>query len=114
MNKTPHHATISNTSNRDTKSYILTAVQTPPPTPAGTTPRKPQPDFTAVLLTLVRLPAQATDIVVTINVPHVPGEYDPEGVDLPAQKLGPLVEEAVAIRQRILESFEVKDWSLFG
>jgi len=62
---------------------------------------------------LVRLVEQKTDIVITVNVPHVPGEYRKEGIDLPAQKVGPLLDTATAIRQRILETFDVKDWSLF-
>lgn len=90
-------------------------MQTPPALPPNAPPsRHPQPDFTAILLTLIRLPAQTTDIVVTVNVPHNAGEYNREDVDLPAQKFGPLVEEAMAIRQKVLESFEVKDFNLFG
>jgi hypothetical protein len=43
----------------------------------------------------------------------VPAEYRKEDVDLPAQKFGPHLEAATIIRQRIFETFEVKDWSLF-
>lgn len=61
----------------------------------------------------MRLEKEKTDIVIAVNVPHVPGEYQPEEVDLPAQKLSPLLEAANAARQKILETFDVKDWSLF-
>lgn len=77
-------------------------------------PSKPQPDFTGILLLLVRLEKQQTDIVVTINVPHVPGEYRKEDVDLENGRRGPLMEDAMNVRQKILETFEVKDWGLFG
>jgi hypothetical protein len=75
--------------------------------------RKETAEFTGIFLLLVRLEAQKTDIVVSINVPHVPGEYQKEDIDLPAQKLGPHLEAATVIRQRVLETFEVKDWTLF-
>ena len=62
---------------------------------------------------LVRLAEQKTDIVVTINVPHVPGEYVSETVDLATAKLGPLMDGAVKVQEKILETLEIKDWSLF-
>jgi hypothetical protein len=75
--------------------------------------RQEAAEFTGIFLILIRLEEQKTDIVVSTNVPHVPGEYQKEEVDLPAQKMGPHLEAATAIRQRILETFEVKDWTLF-
>ena len=62
---------------------------------------------------LVRLAEQKTDIVVTVNVPHVPGEYVSEAVDLATVKLGPLMDGAVKVQEKILETPEIKDWSLF-
>jgi hypothetical protein len=75
--------------------------------------RQEAAEFTAIFLLLVRLEKQKTDIVISINVPHVPGEYRKADVDLPAQKFGPHLEAATAIRQRLLETFEIKDWTLF-
>ncbi|KAK4994355.1 hypothetical protein LTR66_005600 [Elasticomyces elasticus] len=72
------------------------------------------PDFTGILLLLIRLNGKKTDLVITINVPHAPGEYAPEDVDLATGKLGRLLEAAVQYRDRLLQTFEVKDWSLFG
>lgn len=94
----------------DTPAYTLIATQHAVPDPGN---RNPQPDFTAILLLLVRLAAQKTDIVITLNVPHVPGEYQKDDVDFAAGRQGPLVEAAAAIRQRILETFEIKDFGLF-
>jgi len=79
----------------------------------GAQTRGPQPDFTGTLLLLLRLEEKKTDILITINVPHVPGEYNPGDVDLPGQKLGKLLSEAATFRQRILETFEIQDWTLF-
>jgi hypothetical protein len=63
---------------------------------------------------LIRLEKQGTDILIAINVPHIPGDYTKEDVNLDEHKSGPLLEAGLAMRKRILETFEVKDWSLFG
>ncbi|KAK8156470.1 hypothetical protein BKA80DRAFT_138111 [Phyllosticta citrichinensis] len=91
-------------------AYTLVATQHPTPDASS---RKPQPDFTAIVLILVRLAQQKTDIVITVNVPHVPGEYPKEEVDFSKAKQGPLMDAAAAIKQQILQTFDVKDWSLF-
>lgn len=75
--------------------------------------RRNTAEFTGILLILIRLAEQKTDIVVSVNVPHIPGEYKKEDVDLESQKMGPHLEAGLKFRQRILESFEVKDWGLF-
>lgn len=61
----------------------------------------------------MRLEKQKTDILLVVNVPHIPGEYDKDGIDLAAGKLGKLIEDGIRIRERIVESFEVKDYGLF-
>jgi hypothetical protein len=43
----------------------------------------------------------------------VPGEYVNEAVDLATAKLGPLIDGAVKVQEKILETLEVKDWGLF-
>ncbi|KAI9754426.1 MAG: multicopy suppressor of ts gsp1 [Lichina confinis] len=75
---------------------------------------KPELDFTAIILALIRLPAAETDVVITINVPHFKGEYVPSEVDFDKADLGPQVRDAMQVRDEILRTFEVKDWSLFG
>lgn len=74
---------------------------------------KARAEFIGVLLVLIRLEKQKTDLIVFVNVPHVKGEYDPGEVDLGAQKLSPLLVEAQTIKQKVLESIEIKDWGLF-
>ena len=71
------------------------------------------PYFTALVLTLVRLEAQTTDIVVTVNVPHYTGRYDPSEIDLEEGQPGKLIKEGMAIRDMILQSLEIGDWGLF-
>lgn len=66
------------------------------------------------MLTLIRLADQKTDMLVTINVPHLPGQYEAGSVDLEHGKMGALLEQAGKWRERVLETFEVKDWGLFG
>jgi hypothetical protein len=75
--------------------------------------RQSKEDFTGTLLTLVRLEKQKTDILIAVNVPHIPGEYDKDVIDLPARKMGKLLEDGVKIRQRIWETFEIRDYELF-
>ncbi|KAK7521572.1 Mog1/PsbP/DUF1795, alpha/beta/alpha sandwich [Phyllosticta citriasiana] len=91
-------------------AYTFVATQHPTPDASS---RKPQPDFTAIVLILVRLAQQKTDIVITVNVPHVPGEYPKEEVDFSKAKQGPLMDAAAAIKQLILQTFDIKDWNLF-
>jgi hypothetical protein len=72
------------------------------------------PDFTAIIMTLLRLEKQKTDILITINVPHIKGEYDEEDVDLELGKQGKLIGDAVEHSARIWSTFKIKDWGLFG
>lgn len=70
-------------------------------------------DFTGILLTLVRLERQQTDLVICVNVPHVTGEYNKDDVDPSAGKQGELLESATLFRDRVLQTFEIRDWDLF-
>ncbi|RYC56658.1 hypothetical protein CHU98_g9550 [Xylaria longipes] len=102
----------------DIPAYTLIATlspHAPPSTGADSsgTPRPGTPDFTAIILTLVRLEREHTDILITVNVPHIRGEYDEDDVDLQLGKQGRLIGDAVDYASRIWESFRVKDWGLF-
>lgn len=66
------------------------------------------------MLTLVRLVKQETDMLITINVPHIAGQFEAGSVDLEHGKMGALLEQAGKWRERVLETFEVKEWGLFG
>lgn len=66
-----------------------------------------------MILTLVRLEKEKTDVLITINVPHIKGEYDEEDVDLALGKQGELIGDAVEFAARIWSTFEVKSWRLF-
>ncbi|KAF4622676.1 hypothetical protein G7Y89_g14353 [Cudoniella acicularis] len=90
-------------------AYTLIATQTPPPEPGSK-----NPDFTAIVLTLIRLEREKTDILVTINVPHIKGEYTEEEVDMQMGKQGKLIENAVEDAAKIWETFKIKDWGLFN
>ncbi|KAM0324530.1 hypothetical protein ACHAQA_007915 [Verticillium albo-atrum] len=95
----------------DVPAYTLIATQTPRPESGS---RTSSPDFTAIILTLLRLEKESTDILITINVPHIKGEYNEEDVDLELGKQGKLIGDAVDYAARIWETFKVKDWTLFG
>ncbi|KAI1165305.1 Mog1p/PsbP-like protein [Nemania serpens] len=107
----------------DIPAYTLIATlspQAPPPSTeaessssSSSAPRPSAPDFTAIILTLVRLEHEQTDLLITVNVPHIRGEYDEDDVDLELGKQGKLIGDAVDYASRIWESFTVKDWGLF-
>jgi len=94
----------------DIPAYTLIATQTPQ---AANRDRSAAPDFTALILTLVRLEKEATDILITINVPHIKGEYDEEDIDLAMGKQGELIGDAVEYAAKIWSTFNIKDWGLF-
>lgn len=66
------------------------------------------------MLNLIRLEEQSTDILITINVPHIRGEYSEEDVDLQLGRQGRLIEDAVEYAARVWETFKIKDWGLFN
>lgn len=64
-------------------------------------------------MVLVRLEAQKTDVVVTVNVPHLKGQYEEGAVKLEEGRYGLLLEAGQVVKDRVLGSFEVRDWGLF-
>lgn len=93
-------------------AYTLIATQTPRVDQSPT--QNSAPDFTAIIMTLLRLEQYKTDVLITINVPHIKGEYDEDEVDLQLGKQGKLIGDAVEYSARIWESLKIKDWELFG
>ncbi|KAF2278513.1 Mog1p/PsbP-like protein [Westerdykella ornata] len=89
----------------NTSVQTITFVQTP----TQRSGRK-EPDFVAVHLILLRIKQHTTDIVITVNVPHYPGEYEQAANQ---EEKTELMKEGDRVAQRILESFEIKDWGLF-
>ena len=53
-------------------------------------------------------------MLITINVPHIKGEYDEDEVDLELGKQGKLIGDAVEYAARIWSSLDVEDWGLFN
>lgn len=105
-NPPPQHST-------SIPAYTLIATQTPNK-PKDDRPSGGAPDFTALILTLLRLEKEETDVLITINVPHIKGEYDEDDVDLELGKQGKLIGDAVEYAARIWSSLDVKDWGLFS
>lgn len=70
--------------------------------------------FTALIITLIRLEKVKTDVVITINVPHIKGEYDEDDVDLELGNKGELIGKAIEHAAKIWESFAIKNYGLFG
>jgi len=93
----------------NTPAYTLMATQTPHLNPA----KSETPDFTAIVLNLIRLEKQQTDVLITINVPHIKGEYTADSVNLELGQQGRLIEDAVEYCAKIWETLEVRDWKLF-
>lgn len=93
-----------------TPAYTLFATSPPGSKQRG---RPNEPDFVGILLTMVRLEQQKTDIIIAINVPHIAGQYDKAEVDPEAGKQGGLLEVATQYRNKVMGTFEIKDWELF-
>lgn len=103
---------MSNTcTSEDTPAYTLIATQTPRADPKSSSTSAP--DFTAIILTLLRLEEQKTDLLVTINVPHMRGEYDEDEIDLALGKQGELIGDAIDYASHIWATLRVDDWKLF-
>lgn len=66
------------------------------------------------MLNLIRLEKESTDILISINVPHIKGEYTEEEVNLQVGLQGKLIENAVEYAAKIWETFKIKDWGLFN
>jgi hypothetical protein len=92
---------------RNNPVYALHFIQTPPP---ADRPGRKIPDFVVIHLLLLRLKEQGTDIMITINSPHYPGEYEK-----PAEgsEQTQLMQAVGIVKEKILETLEVKDWGLF-
>jgi hypothetical protein len=48
--------------------------------------------------------------MISVNIPHYPGEYTPaeqQGVETQ------LMKDSKAVKDKVLESFQVKEWGLF-
>ncbi|KAH6637681.1 hypothetical protein C7974DRAFT_146281 [Boeremia exigua] len=100
------HAVMAKLNNKPV--YTLKFIQTPPP---DTNPGRKVPEFVYIHLMLLRLKEQGTDLMVSVNIPHYPGEYEKSknGED----EVTPLMKEGELMKDKILESFEIKEWGLF-
>ncbi|MCJ1367353.1 hypothetical protein MMC16_006485 [Acarospora aff. strigata] len=92
----------------NTPAYTLLASQ------SGEQAQKPTSNIVGIVLTLARLEAQKTDVVITVNVPHIAGQEAVSMADLQTGTMGKQLDAALLYRNHILETFEICDWKLFG
>ncbi|KAI1340683.1 Mog1p/PsbP-like protein [Xylariaceae sp. FL0016] len=99
----------------DLPAYTLIATVPPrsKPSASGSASNPSSPDFTAIILTLLRLEDDLTDILVTLNVPHIKGEYDEEDVSLEMGRSGKLIGDAVNHMDEVWKTMKIQDWGLF-
>ena len=84
-------------------------------------PQSDPPLFTAILMTVVRLPEQGTDLVITVNVPHtdvqlVRGEGTvaaPSYAGALSGAQGHMLQAGFMVRDKVLETLKVLNWGLF-
>ncbi|KAI9723586.1 MAG: hypothetical protein M1812_000886 [Candelaria pacifica] len=95
----------------ETPVYSLFATQHPPTDPTNGVPSV---NFTGILMTLVRLQAQKTDLVITVNAPHVQGQFAEEDMNLEQGRPGKQIEIAQSYRDHLLRSLFIRDWTLFA
>jgi hypothetical protein len=67
--------------------------------------------FVGIVMIMLRLREYQTDLVITISVPHMGGQYDMRGMDLSEGKLGSLMESANIMKDAIAHSLECVDFS---
>ena len=58
---------------------------------------------------LLRLKGQETDLMISVNIPHYPGEYEKSKEGEATQ----LMKDSEKVKDRILETFDIKEWGLF-
>ena len=82
--------------------YTLTVKMTP--NPKSQKRKRPEdPEFVVVLLTLVRMEMEETDVMVAVNVPLRKGEFE-----VGKEKESRLVAEGREVVERIWSSFELR------
>ncbi|KAL9042710.1 MAG: hypothetical protein Q9214_003700 [Letrouitia sp. 1 TL-2023] len=100
-----------------TSAYTLTASAVPQDAPNGTAfaPSSHTPRSAALVVALIRLVPQSTDIVVTISLPHnvVMLESRPQ-VEFANRQTGDLFEEGMTIQNEIFRTLQIHDWGLFS
>ncbi|KAI4165118.1 MAG: hypothetical protein LQ342_001395 [Letrouitia transgressa] len=102
----------------DTPACALTATVIPPEMAANGAffPSRPHtPTFTVILLTLIRLVSHSTDVLISISIPHMPGEQEPhDQVDFEQGQMGSLVAEGMRVQDEIRRTLKIHDWGLFA
>lgn len=69
------------------------------------------PEFVYIHLMLLRLKEQGTDLMISVNIPHYTGEYEkPEDG---GEGVTQLMKDSEKVKERILETFDIKEWGLF-
>lgn len=91
----------------------------------GTTSSRPSENpeyFIGILMTLIRLPQQTTDIIITVNVPFNTSELVQAEKYLASPRVGTtggggeksqMLRLGMAVLEGVLREFEVLDWGLF-
>ena len=103
----------------DTPVLSVLVTASPPPSDMNIPLRSNRPTHTNILLTLIRLEPQLTDMLITLNIPHIPGSPEAvavggEDLDFETAKYGSAVEEGRKVVEAAISSLTVKDWGLFG
>lgn len=70
-----------------------------------------------ILLSLIRLIPQATDFLVSVNIPMyhqgATAGTNSDLVDVEQSEYGRLFQEGLALRDEVVDSIQIRDWSLF-
>lgn len=81
-------------------------------------------------MTLIRVVSKSTDLVITINLPHIPAEEGMNTASATSENssgdrsrkrnepgdgpFGTLVEDGLKVRDEVLRTLIIHDWNLFG
>lgn len=93
-------------------AYSLIASTSPTPNTDGGS------DLTIIMLLLMRLEMQNTDVLVAVNIPYRGKQFTSGVVDLSPNLASGMVDDNFELGWDILkaieQSFEIQDWGLFG
>ena len=75
-------------------------------------------DFTILILLLIRLEMQDTDVLISVNLPYRGKQFTADVVDLEISIGSGVVNDSLELGLDMLDtirrSFQIRDWGLFG
>lgn len=72
------------------------------------------PEFTWIEMTMIRLPLQQTDILISVNIPVMAGSYSREDMRPEVGRVPYWIEKGCEWSETVRSTMEVRNWGLFA